>query len=335
MPGGEGEEESRPTGGGEIVLAPEAADLVPPSLIDRAVENAAHARADSTRDVYRRVFAHFEAWCADKHLSSLPADPAAVILYMAERDRQGLSPASIDQDLAAIAAAHSEQGLPSPRKHPRVLQQRAGIRRRRGAAPRRRKTPLLPDQLRAIVEALPDDLGGQRDRALLLVGFAGAFRRSELVALQVEDLEMVEEGMRITIRRSKTDQEGQGAFVGIPFGEHEETCPVRALAAWLEASGVTTGPLFRAVNRHGRVGERALSGVSVGLIVKKAVGLSGLDPAYFGGHSLRSGLCTAAAIAGKGLPDIMRQSRHRSLATLLGYIRKATVFRDNAAKGLL
>jgi integrase len=185
-----------------------------------------------------------------------------------------------------------------------------------------------------MVATLPETRGGARDRALLLVGFAGAFRRSELVGLTVADAAFSSEGLTITLRRSKTDQEGQGRKVGLPYGSTAATCPVRALQAWLDAAAVTAGPLFRSVDRHGNVGG-ALGDRDVARIVKRVAEAAGIDPANVAGHSLRAGLATTAAKAGKAAHVIMKQTGHRSVAMVQRYVRDAELFSDNAAAGLL
>jgi integrase len=195
--------------------------------------------------------------------------------------------------------------------------------------------PVCVDELRAMVSALDDSTpAGLRDRALLVLGFAGAFRRSELVALEVADLAFGVEGLTVTIRRSKVDQEGEGEGVGLPYGSHAATCPVRTVRRWLDAAGIVEGPVFRSVDRHGNVGSQSMAGRSVALIVKRAAEGAGLDPARFSGHSLRAGLATSAAQAGKSERTIMRQGRWRSVTTARRYIRDADLYRDNAAAGI-
>jgi integrase len=205
-----------------------------------------------------------------------------------------------------------------------------GIRRTRGTA-QTGKLPLFTDQLREMVAALPPDLQGIRDRALLLVGFAGGFRRSELAALTVECVAAETEGLVITLRRSKTDQEGQGRRVALPFGANARTCPVAAIRQWLEAAGIRSGAVFREIDRHGKVGARPLHRDSVGLIVKRAAARIGLDPSRYAGHSLRAGLATQAWLNGATELAIMRQTGHRSLDTVRKYIRDASLFRGNPA----
>ena len=209
----------------------------------------------------------------------------------------------------------------------------AGIRRTHGTA-QRRVAPMLPGQLRAVSAALPAGLLGLRDRALLLLGFAGALRRSNLAALAVEDLAFTADGLEVTLRRSKTDQEGAGFKVGVPFGSDPATCPVRAVKAWLEAAQLTAGPLFREVTRHGHVEAAALAGGSIARIVKRSAEAAGLNSATFSGHSLRAGLATAAAKAGKSTHAIMRQTGHKSADMVARYVREASLFSDNAAAGI-
>lgn len=193
------------------------------------------------------------------------------------------------------------------------------------------KKPLLIEHIRAIVEVLPDSLLGVRDRALLLVDFAGAFRRSELVNIDMTDVEFKMDGLVVTLRRSKTDQEGQGECIGIPYGSPPSTCPVRALRAWLDQAGITEGAVFRSVNRHGQVQSKGLSDKAVALVVKRAVELIGLDPNEYSGHSTRSGLATTAAKAGVSERVIMKQTRHKSTQMVRKYIRDGELFEENAA----
>ncbi len=307
---------------------------VSPALVASAKLFASAARAKRTVKAYRADWEAFAEWCEANGLPALPAAPATVALYLAARATQGRKVATITRELAAISQAHKAAGLPSPRTDAAVREVLAGIRRTLGVA-QTRKAPLLPGLLRDIFAALPTGLLGNRDRALLALGFAGGFRRSELAALDVADLNFTAEGLEVILRRSKTDQEGAGRKIGIPVGTHPEGCPVRALRAWLDAAAITEGPLFRAVTRHGRVGGARLNERSIAKIVKRNVKRAGLDPTTFSGHSLRAGLVTAAAKARKTVESIMRQTGHRSVAMVHRYIRDAALFDDNAARGLL
>jgi integrase len=185
-----------------------------------------------------------------------------------------------------------------------------------------------------MVTSLPDNLLGIRDRALLLIGFAGGFRRSELVALNVEDLEFKREGLVVTIRKSKTDQEGIGRKIGIPYGSNCDTCPVRSLQLWLEEGAITEGSVFRSVNRHGHVQEGCLSDKAVALVVKRCAESAGLDSSKYSGHSLRAGMATSAAMNGASERQIMKQTGHRSEAMVRRYIREGSLFNDNVSGNL-
>jgi integrase len=208
-----------------------------------------------------------------------------------------------------------------------------GIKRNKGCAQREAK-PLLRDDLLLVLDATADALKDIRDRALLLIGFAGALRRSELVALDVGDIEHVRQGIVLTLRRSKTDQDSEGRKIGIPFGR-TRWCPVAALDTWLAASVIAEGAIFRPLDRHGHIRDTRLSGEAVSLVVREKVAAGGLDPARYSGHSLRAGLATSAAQAGVPTWRIRTQTRHASDAMLSRYIRDGELFTDNAAGALL
>jgi len=206
-----------------------------------------------------------------------------------------------------------------------------GIRRTHGPQQSmRRVQPAVISTIRKLVGPLGDSLVDKRDRALILLGFAGAFRRSELVALEVRDITDTDDGLRIVLRHSKTDQEGAGIVKGIPYGREVETCPVRACKAWLAAAGITEGVIFRSIGRYGSIGV-SLSDRAVADVIKKRARAVGLDETKFSGHSLRAGLATAAALAGVNERAIAAQTGHKSMTVLRTYIREGSLFRDNAA----
>jgi len=194
-----------------------------------------------------------------------------------------------------------------------------------------RQAPALTHDIRAMVRATDAGLIGARDRALILLGFAGAFRRSELVGLDIEDCAFGKDGLTVMLRRSKTDQDGAGRKIGIPYGSNPETCPVRVLQSWLEQAALTCGPVFRSISRHGYVQAGRLSPADVARVVKKLAERSGLDPARYAGHSLRAGHATSAAIAGASERSIMNQTGHRSVQMVRRYIRDGSLFRENSA----
>jgi integrase len=205
-----------------------------------------------------------------------------------------------------------------------------GIRRTNGTAPVQ-KTATLIEDIRAMVDATDAGLIGLRDRALILLGFAGAFRRSELVGLSVDDCVFGQDGLTVTLRRSKTDQAGAGRKIGIPYGSNPDTCPVRTVQSWIEQAGILVGLLFRSINRHGQVQAGGLSGNDVARVVKKLAERAGLDASTYAGHSLRAGHATSAAIAGASERSIMAQTGHRSVQMVRRYIRDGSLFRENSA----
>jgi integrase len=301
------------------------------TALEAASAYAAESHAPRTRDAYAYQWRTFATWCAEHDASPLPATPATLAAYIADRAATW-KPASIALAVVSIRAAHKAAGVEHATQHPAVVATLRGVRRSLGTAPRR-VAPVAVPELRTMLAALPDSLTATRDRALLVLGMAGALRRSELVALDVADVAETAEGLVVTVRRSKVDQEAAGARIGLPRGAHAATCPVRVVRAWLDASGVTSGALLRAVDRHGNVGER-LAGADVARIVKRAAARAGLDAAVFSGHSLRAGLATQAARSGKGDRAIMAQGRWSSRAMVDRYVRDASLFRDNAADGL-
>lgn len=290
---------------------------------DRVMDYVRVGKSANTRRAYRAGLADFTAWCERAGAVALPAESSTVAEYLAALADAGARVATIGQRLAAISFAHRTAGLPNPATCEDVREVMAGIRRKLGTAPSR-KAPVTLADLRRMVDALPDNLAGVRDRTLLLVGFAGAFRRSEIVAVDVADLCFQGDTLAVGVRRSKTDQAGEGTKKFLPALADQGLCPVRALRAWLDVAGIASGPVFCQIDRWGnpRKGSR-LTGQSVSLVVKAAAERAGLPAAQFAGHSLRSGFITAAANAATRSRDIMAQSGHRSEAVMRGYIRDA------------
>jgi integrase len=251
---------------------------------------------------------------------------AAYIAECAGRLKVG----SIQRRLNAIAEAHKAVGVESPTSAGLVRNVLKGIRRTMGTASVQ-KAAALTDDIRAMIAVTDTGLIGVRDRAMILLGFAGAFRRSELIGLDVADCDFGNDGLIVTLRRSKTDQDAQGRKIGIPYGSNPETCPVRTIQGWMEHAGVTTGPLFRSITRHRRLRPGRLSGIDVARVVKKLAKRAGLDAAKYGGHSLRAGHATSAAIAGASERSIMAQTGHRSVQMVRRYIRDGNLFRENSA----
>lgn len=306
--------------------------LVSPDQL--AGEYVRRAKAPNTLRAYRADLRAFAAFCRERGEGTLPADGATVARYLATLAAGGYKMSTIQRRLVAINLAHKTRGHPPPGSDPTVRAIMQGIARVHGTAAAR-KAPLVTARLQQVLGGLGDDLHGRRDRALLLLGFAAALRRSELVALDVGDLAAVPEGLVLTLRRSKTDQEGAGRIIGVPYGRDPALCPVRALAAWREAGSITEGALFRPLGRAGVVGDERLSDRAVARVVQRAARAAGLDPAHFGGHSLRAGLATSAAAADVSERVIAQQTGHKSMTVLRTYIRTGQLFRENAAGAVL
>jgi site-specific recombinase XerD len=300
--------------------------------IESAGEYARAEKAAATRRAYRSDFALFRSWCEVKRVAALPAAPETVAAFLAAEANRGVKVATISRRLAAIRYAHKLAGYEPPTNVEAVKATLRGIRRTAGSAPAR-KAPATADKVLAMVAAADSGLKSLRDRAILLLGFAGAFRRSELVALNVADLQFCAGGLRVTIRRSKTDQDGFGTTIAIARGS--VACPVDAVLAWIKSAAIEDGPLFRPVTRTGRIVPRRLSARAVAELVKSYARRAGLKAANFSGHSLRSGFLTSAAARGASVFKMMDVSRHKSVDTLRGYVRDAEMFRDHAGDGLL
>jgi len=237
---------------------------------------------------------------------------------------------TLRRKLVAIGQAQEANGFESPTKHVAIRNILSGISRQKGSL-QKGKSPILTDELRKMLSSLPDTLLGLRSKALLLIGFSGGFRRSELIGIQMEDLAFETQGVVILLRKSKTDQDGVGYKKAIPYGNFRETCPVLTLKEWLERSGITHGSVFRSVNKHGKISESALSDKAVATIIKAAAAKVGLNPKELSGHSLRVGFVTQATISGVSEHRIMQQTGHRSVAIVRRYVRDSNLFRDNPA----
>ena len=347
-------------------LAPLVADAESARRFARA------ARSDATLRAYRSDWADFAAWCADRQLAAMPATPETVALYIASRAEAGpddgdgrptapLKVATLSRRMAAISQAHKLAGLESPalRSREPLHSVWAGVTRTLGTA-RGKVAPALAadvvamagqcDEAVRLAEALPEEavpgaaLRARRDKAMLLLGFAGALRRSELAAVRTEHASYTPDGLRLLIPKSKSDQQGAGQVVGVAYGSRAETCPVRAVRSYTAAASRAlstqgrpsplSGAVFRSVDRWGRLGRKAITGRTVANVVKQHAQAAGLDPALYAGHSLRAGFATTAARAGKPDRAIQKQTRHKSAAMLAEYVREGRLFDDNASEGI-
>lgn len=303
------------------------------SYIEQGKKLIISSKAENTRKAYSSDWREFSDWCREKGVSSLPAEPETVVAYLSYLFTEKKRPSTIARKKSTISQAHATAGYDSPTTAKIVTDTMKGIKRELGIM-RNKKNPLLAQDIQQICEK-KEDLRGLRDCALLLIGFSGAFRRSELISLNVEDVRFTREGIRVILRRSKTDQEGAGMEKGIAYGSNPDTCPVRVLQDWIEAAKIREGALFRQINKYGQVSKKRLaSSHSVARIVKEYVQKIGLSNAEYSGHSLRAGFATEASGNGASLDDIMRQTGHRSVEMVREYIRKQNLFKNNASTKL-
>lgn len=340
--------------GGEIVDAQSSViEVLEGALDDLKVEAKTYvqnARTPATLRGYDAAWSRFVSWCSIYRKSPLPADPTTVALFLTDvsptKREEGvpevptstgekrLHAGTLSRYTSAIKLRHEAAGHLSPTLDVRVKSVLRGIRRAHGVAPNRQAAPLLVGDLISVVETLDaTKLIDVRNKALLLVGFAGALRRSEIVSLQVGDLDFRNDGVVVKLRRRKTDQEGKGAIVGIAYGTNG-TCPVVSLRKWLAAAGIEKGPAFRGVDRHGNVSSQRLNPQAVCRIVKKLVPRAGLAPGGYSGHSLRAGFATSAAAVGVEERDIAKVTGHASLQVLRQYIRDGQVLDGDLSRRL-
>lgn len=291
------------------------------------------SKSKNTKRAYRADWKHFMNWCSERELDSLPAMPETVALYISHLADLGYKTSTIQRRLTTISQAHQTAGYESPTRTTKVRSVFQGIKRTLGVSPEQKKAVSI-DILKAILEPLGDSLIDIRNCALLLIGWSGGLRRSEISNLDISDIEFTDEGMKVRIRKSKTDQEGRGRLIGIPFGQNAETCPVRALQKWIQRAGIKEGSLFRPINRHGQIQNQRLTGDGIAYLIKQVAKKAGFNPEDFAGHSLRRGFITTAAKKGKSEASIMRQTGHRSIQTMRRYIEEANIFENNAAKDL-
>lgn len=299
-----------------------------PSVLPVDVQRLISASlSDGTKRGYRHDIGQFEAWGG-----TIPASPETIAAYLAHLSNTHKA-ATIVRRVTAMSKAHEATGAPNPTKSEIVKATMRGIKRTIGTASREAK-PVLREDLFQMLECMGGSIKDLRDKALLLLGFAGAFRRSEVIGLDVADIEHVRQGVIVTLRRSKTDQDAQGCKIGVPFGR-SRWCPVKHLTDWLDHGKIEAGPIFRGVNRHGHIADQRLSGEAVSIIVKERARAAGFDPNAYSGHSLRAGLATSAVIAGVSTLSIRRTTRHASDAMLAKYVRFGDLFTENAAGAVL
>lgn len=299
----------------------------------KAASLIAESKSLNTRKSYLSDWTAFDNWCKDNHTDSMPASVETVIAYLSYLFENDYKVSTIKRKLSTISFIHQAKQYDSPTLNKAVHDVLTGIKRIKKVTVNKKK-PVSTGLLQEVFAKQKLDLRGFRDRALLLIGFAGAFRRSELVSLDVEDIQFTREGLRITLPYSKTDQEGKGYEKGITYGSNPETCPVRTLQDWLSRAEITSGPIFRPINRHDQISTKRLTGHAVAGIVKKYIKGINFPSENYSGHSLRAGFVTEAASNDASIDAIMRQTGHRSVEMVREYIRKENLFKQNASAKL-
>lgn len=302
--------------------------------IDATMKFARAAKAKNTLLAYRSDWRHFSTWAEKRGAIALPCTPALLSVYIAfMAGEQGLSVSSIQRHIAAVSYVHRQAGHDTPAGNAAVREVMHGIKNTIGTLPRRQKDPLIAPMIVKMLAACPDTTIGIRDAAMIAVAFSCAMRRSELIGLDVEDLQEKDDGLLVTIRKSKTDQEGRGQQIAVPFGIHIR--PVELLQRWLTHAEISTGPIFRRVDRGGNISQHRIGDDAWVRRLKKYCRVAGLDPATFSGHSCRSGFLTSASEAGADALKMSEVSRHKSLDVLKRYVRRSNLFKGHAGSAFL
>ena len=290
------------------------------SLEIETIKNLKNSKANNTLRAYQSDFRDFSSFCAKNGFSSMPTEPKIIALYITNLSKTSKF-STLKRRIASISVIHKLKGHYLDTKHPIIMENLHGIKRVRGTNQKAKK-PILINDLKMIInkidEAKQSESKKIRDKAIILIGFAGGFRRSELVNIDYDDLDFVNEGVKIFIKRSKTDQSGEGMIKAIPYFENQSYCPVKKLKDWINSNQINSGKIFQ------------LSDKSIALIIKKYVLLSGLDPNKYGGHSLRSGFATSAAEFGAEERNIMAMTGHKTTQMVRRYIQEANLFKNNA-----
>ena len=301
-------------------------------LQDETLNNLKSSKAKNTLRAYKSDFKDFEFFCAKHAFNSLPTDPKIISLYLTHLSKFA-KVSTLRRRIVSISMIHKIKGHYLDTKHPLIIENLMGIKRTKGSIQKGKK-PLLINHLKLIINVINQDriseIKKARDKAIILIGFGGGFRRTELVNLNYEDLEIVPEGIKIMIKRSKVDQFGEGMIKGLPYFTNQEYCPVINLKRWLELSKIKTGPIFRRFAKGSSITKNRLTDQTVVLLIKNYLNLAGIDNTNFSGHSLRSGFATVAAESGADERSIMAMTGHKTTQMVRRYIKEANIFKNNA-----
>ena len=303
------------------------------ALQEETLLNLQNSKANNTVRAYKSDFNDFELFCVQNGFKSLPSEPKIVSLYLTHLSTKDIKMSTLKRRLVSIGVIHKLKGHYLDTKHPSIIENIMGIKRRKGSIQKGKK-PLLINILKMLINVIDEQktegIKKLRDRSIILIGFSGGFRRNELVSLDYEDLDFVQEGLKINLKKSKTDQFGEGSIKALPYFKNSQYCPVVSLRNWLDVAKINSGALFRRFSKGSRLTEKRLTDQTVALLIKEYLQLAGIDNKNYSGHSLRSGFATSAAESGAEERSIMAMTGHKSTEMVRRYIKEANLFKNNA-----
>ena len=303
------------------------------AIKEETLLNLKSSKADNTIRAYKSDFNDFELFCIKNEFKSLPTDPKIISLYITYLSKKDAKMSTLKRRIVSIGVIHKMKGHYLDTKHPAIIENIMGIKRRKGSIQKGKK-PLLINNLKKIINVIDENIKNEikrlRDRSIILIGFSGGFRRNEIVSLDYNDLDFMQEGLKITLRKSKTDQFGEGLIKGLPYFDNNQYCPVISISKWLEISKINSGPLFRRFKKGLGLSDNRLTDQTVALLIKEYLNLAGIDNKNYSGHSLRSGFATSAAESGAEERNIMAMTGHKSTEMVRRYIQEANLFKNNA-----
>ena len=303
------------------------------ALQEETLLNLQSSKANNTIRAYKSDFNDFGLFCAQNGFKSLPSEPKIISLYLTHLSTREVKMSTLKRRLVSIGVIHKVKGHYLDTKHPTIIENLMGIRRRKGSVQIGKK-PLLINSLKEIINTIDKEIINEikkiRDRSIVLIGFSGGFRRNEIVSLDYDDLDFVTEGLKINIKRSKTDQFGEGSIKALPYFENSQYCPVVSIQKWLKISKINNGSLFRRFNKGSKLSDKRLTDQTVALLIKKYLEMAGINSKNYSGHSLRSGFATSAAESGAEERSIMAMTGHKSTEMVRRYIKEANLFKNNA-----
>ena len=303
------------------------------AIKEETLLNLKSSKADNTIRAYKSDFNDFELFCIKNEFKSLPTHPKIISLYITYLSKKDAKMSTLKRRIVSIGVIHKMKGHYLDTKHPAIIENIMGIKRRKGSIQKGKK-PLLINNLKKIINVIDENIKNEikrlRDRSIILIGFSGGFRRNEIVSLDYNDLDFMQEGLKITLRKSKTDQFGEGLIKGLPYFDNNQYCPVISISKWLEISKINSGRLFRRFKKGLGLSDNRLTDQTVALLIKEYLNLAGIDNKNYSGHSLRSGFATSAAESGAEERNIMAMTGHKSTEMVRRYIKEANLFKNNA-----